>query len=61
MMVAYLTQQDYRTFQRKVKTLAEKGVKLDFDVFSKNKRKVKVVLNKEYDFDELDRLSGGVV
>ena len=43
MMIAYLTQQDYKTFQRKVKTLAEKGVKLDFDVFSKNKRKVKVI------------------
>ena len=36
MMVAYLTQQEYKTFQRKVR-LYQQGFKLDFDVFSKNK------------------------
>ena len=60
MMTATLTQQEYKTFQRKVKALKENGFDLDHTVVGKNKRKVKVTLNKEYDFDELDRLSGGV-
>ena len=60
MMTATLTQQEYKTFQRKVKALKENGFDLDHTVVGKNKRKVKVILNKEYDFDELDRLSGGV-
>ena len=60
MMTATLTQQEYKTFQRKVKALKENGFDQDHTVVGKNKRKVKVILNKEYDFDELDRLSGGV-
>ena len=59
-MTATLTQQEYKTFQHKVKALKENGFDLDHTVVGKNKRKVKVILNKEYDFDELDRLSGGV-
>jgi len=59
-MTAILTQQEFRTFQRKVKALKANGVDLDHTVVGKNKRSVKVILNKEYDFDELDRLSGGV-
>ena len=60
MMTAVLTQQEFKTFQRKVKALKENGFDLDHTVVGKNKRKVKGILNKEYDFDELDRLSGGV-
>ena len=60
MMTATLTQQEYKTFQRKVKALKENGFDLDHTVVGKNKRKVKVILNKEYNFDELDKLSGGV-
>ena len=60
MMTAILSQKEYKTFQRKVKALKENGLDLDHTVVGKNKRKVKVILNKEYDFDELDRLSGGV-
>ena len=60
MMTATLTQQEFKTYQRKVKALKENGFDLDHTVVGKNKRKVKVILNKEYDFDELDRLSGGV-
>ena len=60
MMTAILSQKEYKTFQRKVKALKENGFDLDHTVVGKNKRKVKVILNKEYDFDELDRLSGGV-
>jgi len=29
-------------------------------VVGANKRKVKIIINKEYDYDELDRLSEGV-
>ena len=60
-LTAFLTQSEYKTFQRKVSALKSKGIELDFDVFQPNKRKVKVVLNQQYDFDELDRLSGTVV
>ena len=60
-LTAFLTQSEYKTFQRKVEALKSKGFELDFDVFQPNKRKVKVVLNQQYDFDELDRLSGTVV
>ena len=60
MMTATLTPQEFKTFQRKVKVLKENGLELDHTVVGRNKRKVKVILNKEYNFDELDRLSGGV-
>ena len=60
MMTATLTQQEFKTFQRKVKALKENGLELDHTVVGKNKRSVKVTLNKEYDLDELERLSGGV-
>lgn len=55
-----LTQQEYAQFKRKVNILAINGLVLDHTVSGANKRKVKVTLNKEYDFDELDRLSEGV-
>ena len=60
-LTAFLTLSEYKTFQRKVSALKAKGIELDFNVFQPNKRKVKVVLNQQYDFDELDRLSGTVV
>ena len=60
MMTAILTQQEFKTFQRKVKALKENGLELDHTVLGRNKRKVKVTLNKEYDLNELERLSGGV-
>ena len=60
MMTATLTQQEFKTFQRKVKALKENGLELDHTVVGRNNRKVKVTLNKEYDLNELERLSGGV-
>jgi len=60
MMTATLTQQEFKTFQRKVKALKENGLELDHTVVGRNKRKVKVTLLKDYDIDELERLSGGV-
>ena len=59
-MKAILTQKEYGTFKRKVNALAKNGLVLEHTVAGANKRKVKVTLLKEYDFDELDRLSGGV-
>ena len=59
-MTAILTQKEYGTFKRKVNALAKNGLVLEHTVAGANKRKVKVTLLKEYDFDELDRLSGGV-
>ena len=60
MMTARLSQKEYATFKRKVDTLAKNGLVLEHRVAGANKRKVKVTLLKEYDFNELDRLSGGV-
>ena len=60
MMTAILTQKEYGTFKRKVNTLAKNGLVLEHTVSGANKRKVKGTLLKEYDFDELDRLSEGV-
>ena len=60
MTTATLTQQEFKTFQRKVKALKKNGLELDHTVVGRNKRKVKIIINKEYDYDELDRLSEGV-
>ena len=57
MRIAFLTQDEYKTFKQKVKNMKANGIKLDFDVFQPKKRKVKVVLNKDYDNDLLDEMS----
>ena len=51
MMTAILTQQEFKTFQRKVKALKENGLELDHTVVGRHKRKVTVILTKEYNFD----------
>ena len=61
-MTANLTQAEFKTFERKVANiLANTGEKLDYTVVGRNKRKVKVTLNKEYDMDWLDANSKGGV
>lgn len=60
-MTAILTQKEYAQFKRKVNILAINGFVLEHKVAGANKRKVKITLLKEYDFDELDRLSEGVL
>jgi len=60
MTVAYLTQEEFKTFERKAVACAKAGIELDYSVAQRNKRKVKVTLNKKYDFEELDRVSEGV-
>ena len=58
-MTAYLTQAEFKTFERKVSVLFDNtGEKLDYTVVGRNKRKVKVTLNKDYDIKWLDQNSG---
>lgn len=60
-MQVVLTQADFRTFERKVANiLANTGEKLDYSVVGRNKREVKVMLNKDYDIEWLDANSKGV-
>lgn len=58
-MIAFLSQADFKVFERKVVILAEAGVDLDYTVAQRNKRKVKITLNKEYDFNTLDAITEG--
>ena len=61
MLVAELSQAEYKIFKRKVANLyVNTGEKLDYKVAGENKRKVKVTLNKEYDMAWLDANSKGV-
>ena len=54
-MKAVLTQAEFKTFERKVANiLTNTGEKLDYTVAGKNKREVKITLNKEYDVKWLD-------
>jgi len=54
-MEAVLTQAEFKTFERKVATIfANTGEQLDYTVVGKNKREVKVTLNKDYDVKWLD-------
>lgn len=58
-MIAFLSQADFKVFERKVVILAKAGVDLDYTVAQRNKRKVKITLNKEYDFNTLDAITEG--
>ena len=61
MLVAELSQAEYKIFKRKVANLyVNTGEKLDYKVAGEKKRKVKVTLNKEYDMAWLDVNSEGV-
>ena len=60
-MQVVLSQADFRTFERKVANiLANTGEALDYSVVGRNKREVKVTLNKDYDIEWLDANSEGV-
>tara|TARA_Y100001937_G_C6952698_1_gene255369 strand:- start:44 stop:229 length:186 start_codon:yes stop_codon:yes gene_type:complete len=60
MRVAKLTQNEFKTFERKVAKLhSNTGVKLDYTVVGRNKRSVKVTLNQDYDINWLDANTGG--
>tara|TARA_B100000212_G_C27218734_1_gene466285 strand:+ start:504 stop:677 length:174 start_codon:yes stop_codon:yes gene_type:complete len=55
-MEAILDANDYAEFERKVDILKSKGVDLDHSV-QEHDGKFIVLLNKEYDIKELDRLT----
>ena len=56
MRVVFLEQSRYKTYQRKVVKLKQKGINLDITVANPNKRMVKLTVNTEHDWEELDRL-----
>jgi predicted enzyme involved in methoxymalonyl-ACP biosynthesis len=56
MRVVFLEQSQYKTYQRKVVKLKQRGINLDITVANPNKRMVKLTVNTEHDWEELDRL-----
>ena len=54
MRVVYLTQPEYKQFQRRVAKLKKQGINLNMSVAQPNKRKVKISVHEEYDWQELD-------
>lgn len=56
MRVVFLEQSQYKTYQRKVVKLKQRGINLDITVAHPNKRMVKLTVNTEHDWEELDRL-----
>lgn len=56
MRIVYLSQPEYKQFKRRSAKLKTKGVNLNIDVAQPKKRKVKLTVNTEYDWQELDRI-----
>ena len=55
-MTVIISQSDYKIFSSKVKKLASKGIDLDYKVTKTNHKRVKITVNQEYDWAELDRV-----
>jgi|TARA_X000000950_G_C13812504_1_gene618303 hypothetical protein len=49
-----ISQADYKIFTSKVKKLASKGIHIDYKVAKPNHKKVKLTMNKVYDWEKLD-------
>lgn len=58
MLVVNLTQQEYKTFQRKVAKLKENGITPDYTVSGRNKRCVKVIMHSPVDIQKWDAICG---
>ena len=56
MRTIYLTQPEYKQFQRRVAKLKTKGFNLNMSVAQPNKRKVNISVHEEYNCQELDTL-----
>ena len=56
MIEVVVNQTDYKKFKNRVGILAKKGINLDYKVVKPNHKKVKIVLNKSYDWDNLDKM-----
>mgnify|MGYP003137364196 FL=1 len=55
-MTTVISQSDYKKFKHRVGILAKKGVNLDYQVVKPNHKRVKIVFNKSYDWDNLDKM-----
>jgi hypothetical protein len=51
-----ISQADYKIFLSKVKKLASKGIHIDYKVAKPNHKKVKLTMNKVYDWEKLDAI-----
>ena len=58
-MTVIISQSDYKIFSSKVKKLASKGIDLEYKVTKPNHKRVKITVNREYDWAELDRVCDG--
>ena len=56
MIEVVVNQTDYKKFKNRVGILAKKGINLDYKVVKPNHKRVKIVLNKSYDWDNLDKM-----
>ena len=56
MIEEVVNQTDYKKFKNRVGILAKKGINLDYKVVKPNHKRVKIVLNKSYDWDNLDKM-----
>ena len=56
MIEAVVNQTDYKKFKTRVQVLASKGVDLDYKVVKPNHKRVRIVMNKTYNWDTLDSL-----
>jgi hypothetical protein len=55
-MKVHMSQSDYKIFKSKVKLLASMGINVNYSVSKPNHKRVKVVMNEQYDWAQLDRL-----
>ena len=56
MIQVVVNQSDYKKFKNRVNILAKKGINLDYKVVKPNHKRVKIVLNKVYDWEKLDKM-----
>ena len=56
MIEVVVNQTEYKKFKNRVGILASKGINLDYTVSKPNHKRVKIVLNKSYDWDNLDKM-----
>ncbi len=51
-----IPQNEFRQFLRRVDFLKTKGITIDYQASQRNKRMVKIIMHKAYDWEELDRI-----
>jgi len=56
MIEVVVNQTDYKKFKNRVGILTKKGINLDYTVSKPNHKRVRIVLNKSYDWDNLDKM-----